>query len=61
MEMVDLLLTTFLVEVAPVSSRDQEFEWFQLRMDAPGSVEEISVQRVLHRKPDARETVTVLP
>jgi len=49
----DLFLFDLLVEVAPVAARDDELVDLELRMDTLCPVKQISVKRILCRKPDA--------
>ena len=57
----DLFLFYLFVEVAPVAARDDELVGFQFRMNAFCPIKEISVERILCGKPDARQTVSALP
>src|SRR5438132_13846352 len=49
----DLFLLYLFVEVAPVAAGDDELVDLELRMDTLCPVKQISVKRILCRKPDA--------
>src|SRR3989454_7239288 len=56
-----MLLPDLCVEVAPVSPRHDQAERLQLCMHAFASLQEIRVDRIGWREPDARKAVLVLP
>ena len=57
----DLFLFYLLVEVAPITARDDKLIDLELRMNTLCPVKQISVERILRGKPDAGQTVSVLP
>jgi len=57
----DLVLFDLLVEVAPVAAGDDELVDFELRMNAFCPVKQIGVKWIRCGKPDAGQTVSVLP
>jgi hypothetical protein len=61
LQSIDRLLRDFLVQIAPIPTRDKELERLYLWMGAHPSFKKIRVEHIVGMKKHAGETVLVLP